>query len=359
MLKSLKSVKEIEARAMYELETILRNVPSLSVKATRPKPGGADYEPDIMACVNGPSGEQHLLIAEVKANGQPRYIREAMFQLQNYIGRLEKPAIPVLIAPYLSAASRDLCIENGASFLDFEGNARLAFGPIFIERLLAPKPEPQRREFRSLFSPKSAEVLRILLRDPERIWKVVELADAAYVSLGHVSNVRKALLEREWADKTSEGLRITQPNALLDAWKSVYTPSIEKELRYYTVLHGKQLESAVREMFRVLEVDVALSSFSAADWIAPYARTGRLYLYAYPEVLKQIESTLRLSSSPKGENVLISIPKDLGIMHDVYEPAPGVRCTSPVQTYLDLSTSGERGEEAAEHLRQMRLKWPN
>jgi hypothetical protein len=42
---------------------------------------------------------------------------------------------------------------------------------------------------------------------------------------------------------------------------------------------------------------------------------------------------------------------------DVYEPAPGIRCTSPIQTYLDLSKGGERGEEAAEHLRRMRLTW--
>jgi hypothetical protein len=30
-----------------------------------------------------------------------------------------------------------------------------------------------------------------------------------------------------------------------------------------------------------------------------------------------------------------------------------------VQTYLDLSASGERGAEAAEHLRRTRLTWQN
>jgi hypothetical protein len=52
------------------------------------------------------------------------------------------------------------------------------------------------------------------------------------------------------------------------------------------------------------------------------------------------------------------VPKDLGLLADTIEPAPGAVCTSPIQTYLDLSIAGERGAEAAEHLRQERLSWP-
>ena len=97
------------------------------------------------------------------------------------------------------------------------------------------------------------------------------------------------------------------------------------------------------------QAEVALSSFSAAHWIAPYARTGTQFLYADKLVLEQIKQGLRLSSSVKGENVIVSVPRDRGVFLDVYEPAPGIRCASPVQTYLDLSTKGDRGaEEAAE-----------
>jgi hypothetical protein len=55
---------------------------------------------------------------------------------------------------------------------------------------------------------------------------------------------------------------------------------------------------------------------------------------------------------------VISLPKDQGVLSDTVEPAPGAICTSPVQTYLDLSIAGERGEEAAQHLRQERMTWP-
>ncbi len=43
-------------------------------------------------------------------------------------------------------------------------------------------------------------------------------------------------------------------------------------------------------------------------------------------------------------------PKDEGVFLDRIEAGTGMWCTSPIQTYLDLAASGERGAEAAEHL---------
>jgi hypothetical protein len=46
-----------------------------------------------------------------------------------------------------------------------------------------------------------------------------------------------------------------------------------------------------------------------------------------------------------------------GVFLDAVNPSPGIFCTSPVQTFLDLSASGERGNEAAQHLRSKLLRW--
>jgi len=56
--------------------------------------------------------------------------------------------------------------------------------------------------------------------------------------------------------------------------------------------------------------------------------------------------------------VVITVPRDEGLLLDTVEAAPGVLCTSPVQTYLDLTVAGERAKEAAEYLRQEKLTWP-
>lgn len=352
------SVEEAEVHAANLLENLLHEVPALKLRQLNVGPEGRDAGIDIMMRVDI-SGEPHFLVCEVKQNGQPRYVREGIHQLQNYVTHFKKPATPVLVAPYFSAVSRELCRDNGISYLDFEGNARLAFKTVFIDRLTEGKPPSERREFKSLFTPKSSQVLRVLLRDPNRIWRVTDLAEAAHVSLGHVSNVRTALLDREWAEVVSAGLHLTSADALLDAWKVSYEPPVEHQFRFYTTLHGTSLDTSIRAAFESMPqgVHAALASFSAANWIAPYARATTQFFYAERRGLDHIQSRMKLSSTAKGENVIITIPKDPGVFLDAYEPASGVRCTSPIQTYLDLSKGGERGEEAAEHLRRLKLTW--
>ncbi len=77
--------------------------------------------------------------------------------------------------------------------------------------------------------------------------------------------------------------------------------------------------------------------------------------YADNAGFDQLKENLKLSSSPKGMNVVVTVPKDSGLFLATVKPANGVICTSAVQTYLDLWLSGERGQEAAEHLRQEKL----
>ncbi|MFX7883280.1 hypothetical protein ABTK06_20040, partial [Acinetobacter baumannii] len=70
----------------------------------------------------------------------------------------------------------------------------------------------------------------------------MELAQAAAVSLGHVSNVRTALLERDWAQVAEGGLFLSEPDALLDEWQDAYTPPAGERLAFYTPLHGSAFE---------------------------------------------------------------------------------------------------------------------
>jgi hypothetical protein len=264
-----------------------------------------------------------------------------------------------LIAPYLSPESQALCREQGVGFLDFEGNARLVFDGVFVERRVESKPAVIRREIKSLFKPKSAQVLRVLLRDPKRPWRVAELAAVARVSLGHIHNVRVGLLDREWARIEPSGLLLSQPNALLDAWRDAYEPPAGDRLAFYTTLHGIAFDAAARQALSVVDKHgkAMFASFSAAQWLAPYARVGTHFFYADPAGLDQLQQQLALSSPIKGENVIVTRLRNDDLFRDAVEPAAGIACTSPVQTYLDLAASGERGREAAEFLRRETLQW--
>ena len=305
------------------------------------------------------SGKPHTLLYQCKSNGQPRYVRTALLQLREYVSRLGKNVTPILIAPYLSPEAQALCRESEVGFLDLAGNASVVFNGVFIERVVGNKPPAARRELRSFFKPKAAQILRVMLRSPARAWRVTELAEVAGVSLGHVSNVRTALLDREWARVSPEGLSLSEPDKLLDAWRDAYEPPAGRRLRFYTALHGSTFEEASRKALRAPENSgqAVLSSFSAARWLAPYARVSTQYFYADDTGLDRLQELLNLSSASKGENVIITVPKDHGIFRDTMEAAPGIICTSLVQTYLDLTAAGERGQEAAEHLRREKMKW--
>ncbi|MGA3323106.1 MAG: type IV toxin-antitoxin system AbiEi family antitoxin [Terriglobia bacterium] len=358
MLKMDKSMKEVEMHAADALRDLLGQVSVIKHKDIKLNALGPADEMNIVAEVNV-SGKRHTLVCEVKSNGQPRYVRTALLQLRNYVSRLGRGATPILIVPYLSPEGQGLCRESEAGFLDLAGNARIVFNGVFIERIVGTKPPAIRRELKSFYKPKAARILRVMLRSPRRAWRVTELAEAAGVSLGHVSNVRTALLDREWARVSPEGLSLSEPDKLLDAWREVYEPPEGRRLRFYTSLHGSVFEEASQKALRATRhgAQAIFASFSAARWLAPYGRVSTQFFYADDTGLDRLQELLTLSSASKGENVIITVPKDRGIFRDTTEAAPGILCTSPVQTYLDLTAAGERGREAAEHLRNEKLRW--
>src|SRR5262249_54186726 len=156
------------------------------------------------------------------------------------------------------------------------------------------------------------------------------------------------------------GLFLSEPSVLLNAWRNEYQASEGKRLAFYTVLHGSAFGDAARDVLGASSGRgrAVFASFSAAHWLAPFGRTGMQCFYADNAGLDRLKEHLKLSPSPKGENVIVTVPKDTGVFRDTVEPANGIVCTSAVQTYLDLWVSGERGQEAAEHLRQEKLSWP-
>ena len=121
----------------------------------------------------------------------------------------------VFMAPYISSQSAAICEKAGIGYADLAGNCRLVFGQVYIERRDWPNPSIVKRELRSLFTPKASRILSVLLIDPKRSWKVLDLAREARVSLGQASNVKKLLEAREWVERSTKGLRLSHPEEVL------------------------------------------------------------------------------------------------------------------------------------------------
>ena len=349
---------ELEEEAVDTLASILGDVPVIKDVELEKQVLSDDAGVDLIARFHV-NGVEHALICEIKASGQPGKIRQDIYRLKYVVDRHGGPdARAMLIAPYLSPEARSLCRDLGVAYLDFEGNSRVAFDDVYIERESASRPKAAKRELKSLYKPKSLQVLRVLIRDPARAWKVADLAEAADVSLGHVSNVRTALIEREFAEADTLGLHLTRPAALLDEWRENHEPPVGQRLGFYTTMHGQAFEEAVRSLMRIVGRDALLASFSAADWLAPYVRTPSQHLYVRGPVFDRVRDHLRATTAAKGENLFLTILHDDGVLRDFTEPAEGVFTTGHAQTYVDLYQTGDRGREAAEHLRREHMPWP-
>ena len=362
MLKGIDIMKNIEVQALEAMRSLLQEVPSIEIGAVNHELMHAPVKGYDIVIDIGHLGRNYSMVIEVKQQGQPRYVRQAIYQLRNYMvhgGHSDNQSVPVLIAPYLSPESRALCLELGVSYLDLFGNARVSFGSVYIDRAVANKPKTETRSLRSIFSPKASAILRVLLSELGKSWRVIELSEVAQVSLGHVSNVRKALLEREWVEEREGGIAVTNPNALLKTWREHYRRPITQTKKGYSIYHGSQLENILKGVL-INEPEGAravCSMQSAAKWIAPYGRDGTNTFYANEWGAEVLMNALALSETTKGENVVVKIVKDDSLFVDVIEPIPRLYCTSPVQTYLDLWSGNERDRESANVLAQECLPW--
>lgn len=311
--------------------------------------------------------DRYALVIEVKSDGAPRFVRAAALQLKGYVAVAresrspiaDRHFLPMLVAPYLSPASRSICLDHDVAYVDFLGNGHLAFDDVYIDRAVADRPKSETRALRSIFAPKAAAILRVLLRDPARAWRVTELADAANASLGHVSNVRKALLAREWIEKRKDGIVLTQPASLMRTWREEYRTPVGIRAPGYTIYHGEQLN---RRLTGVLNSEpphprAVYSLNSAAQWFAPFVRGGTHSFYADAPGARLLEETLKLTRIERGANATVHILKDQTLLANAVQPSPGIFCTSPIVTYLDLWNGSDRDREAADHLASKYFRW--
>jgi hypothetical protein len=159
----------VERQAAEEMKAFLAGLPNLTrIHVER---HGVTGKPDdgIDLVADGQlAGKPIHRIVEVKSNGQPRMVRSAAEQLHRYMRNHAAHAVPVVMAPYFSKQARDVCRAEGVGYLDFMGNPLIGSGTIYVEREVPGQPEPERRALRSLYMPKSARVLRRLLRAPGR-----------------------------------------------------------------------------------------------------------------------------------------------------------------------------------------------
>jgi hypothetical protein len=345
-------MKEASGQLAATFRAYLEKVPFLKIVSWKKGARLADFTPDLVIRLLLPAGEQ-LIIAETKSSGQPRFAREAVNQLFRY--RDESPGMyGVFMAPYISPQTAAICEKAGVGYADSAGNCRLVFGQVYIERHGWPNPSIERRELRSLFTPKAARVLSVLSGVPRRSWKVLDLAKEARVSLGQASNVKKLLEDREWLERSSKGLRLSHPGEMLAAWVSAYSFGRNRIRDYYSHKQPAEIEARLNDIGREMGISCALTGASAAARLALVARPQGVMAYVESRV-EELARRLELKEVASGGNVSLVEPSDKGVFIGSRE-IEGQRIVSPVQLYLDLKSMKGRGEEAAEAILERIIK---
>ena len=352
--------RDLEPQFDALLRGLLGRVPFLKLASIRKglrdtsdSPGLTDRVAQVRA-----GDRKWTLVVKEKRVGQPREVRTAVLQLERDLKQLSPSALHygLLLAPFISEESARICTEAGMGYADLAGNARLSFDQVFIETRGAGNPFREKRATRSLFAPRAARVLRVLLQGPLRPWKVTELAASAQVSLGWVSATRQQLLAHEWAAEALGGLRVTKPGAVLEAWAKADDWEKRTQTQEYSVLLSDPVELA-QKLKDVLHDDPPAFTQGFAGWLRhPHTTPAVLtaYVKKFPDETLIREKLLGRRVSAGGGGLRLVLPKDEGVFHPA-QTVRGFELVSDVQIYLDLLQGGLRGEEQAEELR----RWPD
>jgi len=314
---------------------------------------GADFTIDVVT-----DHQTFRLVVGVRNNGQPRYARETVALLKMQSSGPPDNIYPVFAAPFISKAAAEICLEAGAGCIDLVGNCRLAFNGIYIEQQGRPNRFVSKRSLRSLYETRSSRVLRALLFDPALRWKLTDLSEAAGVSIGQVYNVKKALIDREWALVDKDGLSLTQPAQILRDWGNHYTLDKNTLFGFHTTESPADVENSLARAFSKLGLRYALTSFSASVRLASNGQYSHVYAYGDGDVQRAADLA-KLEASNSTPNVTLMLPHDEGVFFGMKQ-MEGAIVVSPIQAYLDLVGLEAEGAEAAENLfsQVIEKEWP-
>jgi hypothetical protein len=312
-------------------------------------------------------GEQeHTIALEVSSLGQPRQIRAAVTRLAEI--RRELPgAYPVAAAVYIGPQSGKILKTNGLGYIDLSGNCHLALENVLIEKEGKRNVRPSTRPLRSLFAPRATRVVRVLLAEAGRAWRLEELAKAAEVSLGHSHNVVKRLEELAWVERDSSQpanasrgaiqrrelrIRLAKPADLLESWTDSYTYR-DNEIASYFVPEritrkflGDVAHAATAEGRRY-----AFTLNAGLSLVAPQPRIPVVHCYLEGDPAP-VASALGVRPAAEVDGTLhLLAPYDPGVFHGLLEKG-GLKIVSLPQLYADLLHYERRGPEQALHLRR-------
>ncbi len=257
----------------------------------------------------------------------------------------------VLVSPYISERTAQICEKNGVGYFDYAGNCWFVGHSIYLSERGNKNLSPEiSKVYTSVFERSavvSSMILRELFADINRLWRIKYLSEAVGCSIGQVSKVMDFLIKNAWAKKTAEGYYISEPESLLREWSKAYGKKMVPTYTCYSLDKPSVLEGKLSNLKLDMGIDYYLTGLSGGVRYAPVVRYNKVHVYIAPEDILEAADYLGVKEVDSGANVIIH-----SLENDSYKKDSRIIgkdiVVSPVQVYLDCMQIKGRGEELAE-----------
>jgi hypothetical protein len=300
----------------------------------------------------------HSFIVAWKSSSAAGSVASAISTLQRCLRQGLTSRIPLVVVPYMGAVGRKHCLEADMAWLDLSGNARIIAPGLRIHVEGQPNRFVKRGRPANVFAPKSSRVPRLLLASVGSAFSQREIARATDLGEGFVSRIVRRLEEDELVVRNELGaVQAANPNLLLDAWQERY--SFSKHARLQGHLPTRDSVALLHHIAEELEsarLPYAATGLAAAWKYQAFATFRIVTLFVAEPPDSETLDRMGFRRTDSGANLWLVAPNDESVFWDE-QHRDGVRCASPLQTYLDLSGHPERAAEAAAELRREHLTW--
>lgn len=344
--------------ARESLEKTLNEL-GIPIKAIHEMTHGNDSDPDFELEVG--SEPTRRILVTVKARLSEKQVAEV-----RELSRQGKPEIKegilFLFVPRLTKMTKEMLKESNVNHADMSGAIHIRAPGMVVEAAGNESVghwSPVQANVNP-FSDKASLILRVLLRDARRSWRITELADETKVTKGWASVVAKELESLKYATRSKSGIRITKPaEALLD-WTVAYSWRRNQVHSYRSAFDRREILPHLSKLIAQGQAKCALTLLIASDFLAPHVQHDQVHLYVSVENFARFEKDARqrlfLEPVKEGGNFhLIQPYYERSVFFDVETP-DGLPIVAPIQLYLDLINYPVRGHEAAGILARARLK---
>jgi hypothetical protein len=325
---------------------------SWAVELSNRHVGAADADRGDAAIEIRAANAYATLVVEARRSLSPRDVERLLGSVGRTLRSLS-PHVPILVvAPWLSARTRELLGAEDVNYLDLTGNAlvRVDNPALFIQSQGAGRdPSPTPRAQARVRGPKAARLLRTLV-DVRPPYGVRELADATGLAPGYVSRLLDALDREALVDRSTRGrVEAVDVAALIRRWSESYDLFASNDAA--TFLAARGANEALRMLPGLsLATPVAVTGSFAAVRLAPVAAPALLAMYS--DDVAALAQALELIPADEGANVALLRPFDQVVWRRA-EELDGIRYVAASQAAVDCLTGNGRMPSEGEAL----LEW--